>query len=87
MATVVKTITVTEKNEAWINSRVESGDYGNASEYICDLIRKDQATQSQHVKLAALLQEGLNSGFSERSVLDILEGAKASLKANGKVSV
>lgn len=85
MATVAKTIIVTEKNEAWINSRVESGDYGNASEYIRDLIRKDQAIQSQHAKLAALLQEGLNSGFSERSVLDILEDAKASLKANGKV--
>ena len=38
MATIV---TVAEKNEAWINARVESGDYGNASEYIRDLIRRD----------------------------------------------
>lgn len=59
MAAVAKTITVTEKNEAWINSRVESGNYGNASKYIRDLIRKDQAAQSQHAKLATLLQEGL----------------------------
>ena len=85
MATISKTITVTEKNEAWINSRVESGDYGNASEYIRDLIRKDQTTQSQQAKLAALLQEGLDSGFSERSVLDILEDAKARMKADGKI--
>lgn len=85
MATISKTITVTEKNEAWINSRVESGHYGNASEYIRDLIRKDQTTQSQQAKLAALLQEGLDSGFSERSVLDILEDAKARMKADGKI--
>jgi len=85
MATVPKTITVTEKNEAWIKSRVKSGDYGNASEYIRDLIRRDQATQSQHAQLAVLLQEGLDSGLSERSALDILEDAKARLKADGKV--
>jgi len=85
MATVPKTITVTEKNEAWIKSRVESGDYGNASEYIRDLIRKDQASESQHAKLASLLKEGLDSGISERSVLDILEEAKARMKADGKV--
>ncbi len=85
MATVPKTITVTEKNEAWIKARVESGDYGNASEYIRDLIRRDQAEQSKHTKLAALLQEGLDSGISERSILDILEDAKARLKADGKL--
>lgn len=36
-----KTITVTQKQDIWIKSQVESGEYGNDSEYIRDLIRKD----------------------------------------------
>ena len=85
MSTVAKTITVTQKNDAWIDSRIKSGDYGTASEYIRDLIRKDEREQSQQAKLADLLQEGLDSGISERSVLKILEDAKARLKTDGNL--
>jgi len=85
MSTIAKKITVTQKNDAWITCRIQSGDYGTASEYISDLIRKDEREQSQQSKLAALLQEGLDSGISERSVLKILEDAKARLKTDGNL--
>ena len=85
MSTIAKTITVTRKNDAWIDCRIQSGDYGTASEYIRDLIRKDEQEQSQQAKLADLLQEGLDSGISERSVLKILEDAKAKLEADGNL--
>ena len=42
MAMTKKTITVTHQQEQWIRGRVESGDYGNDSEYFRDLIRRDQ---------------------------------------------
>ena len=54
-------------------------------EYIRDLIRKDEREQSQQAQLATLLQEGLDSGISERSVLKILEDTKAKLKADGNL--
>ena len=54
-------------------------------EYIRDLIRKDEREQSQQAQLATLLREGLDSGISERSVLKILEDAKARLQADGKL--
>ena len=85
MSTIAKTITVTQKNDAWIACRIQSGDYGTVSEYIRDLIRKDEREQSQQTQLATLLQEGLDSGISERSVLKILEDAKARLQADGKL--
>ena len=42
MATVRKTITLTDQQDDWIKSQVERGDYTNDSEYIRDLIRRKQ---------------------------------------------
>ena len=45
----------------YVSERVESGQYGNTSEYVRDLIRKDQREQRM-LRLRALLEEGLASG-------------------------
>jgi len=71
-----KTITVTQQQDAWIKSQVESGDYGNDSEYIRDLIRKDHEYKSKLKTLRAALIAGENSGISQRSMADILVDAK-----------
>ena len=46
---------------AYIDARVATGHYGNTSEYIRDLVRKDQAEESK-ARLRALIEEGLASG-------------------------
>jgi len=46
---------------AYVTERVESGQYGNTSEYVRELIRKDQREQAI-VRLRALVEEGLASG-------------------------
>ena len=46
---------------AYIDERVQSGQYGNTSEYLRDLIRRDQHDQAkQHLR--DLIAEGLESG-------------------------
>ena len=45
----------------YVAERVASGQYGNTSEYVRDLIRKDQREQRIH-RLRALVEEGLASG-------------------------
>ena len=42
MATVRKTITLTEQQNAWIAAQIAAGHYTNDSEAILDLIRRDQ---------------------------------------------
>jgi putative addiction module CopG family antidote len=42
MATVRKTITLTEQQDDWIKVQVEGGHYTNDSKYIRDLIRREQ---------------------------------------------
>ena len=50
-----------EAMRAYIEARVSAGNYGNTSEYIRDLVRKDQQTQAK-VRLRHLIEEGLASG-------------------------
>lgn len=50
-----------ESMRSYIDARVASGHYGNTSEYIRDLIRKDQAEEAK-ARLRALIEEGLASG-------------------------
>ena len=45
----------------WIKAQVKGGRYGNASEYLRELIRRDQERQAQE-RLEALLLEGVQSG-------------------------
>jgi antitoxin ParD1/3/4 len=46
---------------AYIDSRVSAGNYGNTSEYIRDLVRKDQEEQARQ-RLRDLVEAGLASG-------------------------
>ena len=71
-----KTITVTERQESWIKSQIDSGDYGNDSEYLRDLIRNDQINKEKLAVLRHALIEGEESGISNRSMTDILADAK-----------
>jgi antitoxin ParD1/3/4 len=56
-------ISLTEKLKNFVESKVESGDYGNASEYVRDLIRKEQARAKAIAEIQVLLDEGEASRF------------------------
>ncbi len=45
----------------WIESQIKGGRYGNASEYVRELIRRDQERQAQQ-RLEQVLLEGVKSG-------------------------
>lgn len=45
----------------YIDQRVRSGDYGNTSEYLRELIRRDREEVAKK-RLRELIEEGLNSG-------------------------
>ncbi|MCE7508877.1 type II toxin-antitoxin system ParD family antitoxin [Alloalcanivorax xenomutans] len=59
-----KTITLTEQQDGWVKSQIESGQFGNDSEYIRHLIRQDQQAQEQLATLRQALVEGEASGES-----------------------
>ena len=71
----------------WVDSRTRTGRYGNASDYIRDLIRRDQERQEQIAQFQSLIDEGLASGLSPRSIAEVLQEARARAGITGRDDV
>ncbi len=82
MATVRKTIAVSASQEAWIKSQIARGTFTNDSEYIRDLVKRDQSQQDRLATLRQATAEGLDSGASDQSLEDIWNAAEGRA-ANG----
>lgn len=79
--TVRKTITLTGKQDAWIKAQIEGGGYTNDSEYLRELIRRDQEQKEKFRALKQAIQEGLDSGVSHRNLDEIWQEAETRHKA------
>jgi antitoxin ParD1/3/4 len=55
-----------------IDDRVRSGEYGNTSEYLRELIRRDQQYVAER-RLRDLIADGLESGDGRPATVDIIE--------------
>ena len=77
MAAIRKTITLTKKQEEWINAQSAHGDFTNDSEYLRDLVRRGQEQNARFQALKAAIQEGINSGVSNKTVNDIMGEVEA----------
>jgi len=62
MSTKRKTITVTDQQNNWIKAQIAAGEFTNDSEYIRDLIRRDQSSQADIDAIRAALVKGEKSG-------------------------
>lgn len=62
MATVRKTITVTDAQDSWIKAQIDSGQYTNDSECIRDLIRREQEQRYSLEAIRSALIAGEASG-------------------------
>lgn len=79
-------ISLPDKLKSYVESRVAEGSYASSSDYIRDLVRRDQEYETKRARLHAAIEEGRASGISERSVEDIIADAKKQIKkkANAK---
>ncbi|RLL55887.1 type II toxin-antitoxin system ParD family antitoxin [Mariprofundus sp. EBB-1] len=62
MTTVRKTITLTGQQDAWVKSQIDAGHYTNDSEFIRDLIRREQERNVEIEAIRAALVAGEESG-------------------------
>jgi len=72
------TMNVSLPNEMkdWVEAQVKTGRYGNSSDYVRDLVRKDQERAEAYEELNRLLDEGIASGFSEMSLDEVFDEAR-----------
>lgn len=61
-----------EALRSYIDDRVQSGEYGNTSEYLRELIRRDQPTMAER-RLRQLITDGLESGPARPATNDVID--------------
>jgi len=66
MGVVRKTITLTDQQDSWIKAQINAGHYTNDSEYIRDLIRREQERSVEIETIRSALIEGEASGEPKR---------------------
>ncbi len=81
MGTVRKTITLTEQQDSWVKAQIEAGHYTNDSEYIRDLIRREQERSAEIDAIRAALIESEASG--EPKPFDVISFKQRMLSAHG----
>ena len=72
-------VSLPERMKDWVEERLKDGCYASASDYVRELIRRDQ---EQRDALVGALIEGEESGVSGRTLQDIAAATKSKL-ANG----
>jgi antitoxin ParD1/3/4 len=85
MGTVRKTITFTEQQDQWIKAKIAGGQFTNDSEYIRDLVRRDQEKNAEIEAIRAALIEGERSGMSTRTPDDTRKAVREWMRENGQL--
>ena len=70
-------VSLPDPMKEWVEAQIESGHYSNASDYVRDLIRRDQEYQDKREILVKALIAGEKSGLSKRTIDDIWKDVKA----------
>jgi antitoxin ParD1/3/4 len=58
-------VSLPDPMKLWVERQASGGRYSNTSDYVRDLIRKDQERQSAIATLQAAITEGTESGTAE----------------------
>lgn len=69
-------ISLPDQMKAWVEEQTQGGRYGNASDYVRDLIRRDQERKAGLEDLQAIIDNGMASGVSEKDMAGILLEAR-----------
>ena len=74
-------ISLPEQMKAWVEEQTRSGRYGNSSDVVRDLIRREQVEAEKIAHWQRLVDEARASGLSSRTMEDIRAEAKALIAA------
>lgn len=73
-------ISLPDQMKAWVEEQTRSGRYGNSSDVVRDLIRREQVKAEKIAHMQRLVDEGRASGISTRTPREIIEAARAELR-------
>jgi antitoxin ParD1/3/4 len=65
-------ISLPDRLKAWVDERVAQGRYSSVSDYVRDLMRRDQDAAEARARLQAAIDAGRESPPSDRTIEDII---------------
>ena len=74
-------ISLPDQMKAWVEAQSADGRYANSSDYIRDLIRREQIKAEKIAHWNVLIEEAEASGISEQTPREIIADAKARIAA------
>ena len=70
-------ISLPDPMKSWVEAQTDGVRYANSSDYIRDLIRRDQERSAKIAHWQRLIDEARDSGISDKTVDQIFEEARA----------
>lgn len=80
-----QTITLSEPNHAWLQDRVDSGEFKTQTEAVNDALRRVREIESGVDHIRARLIQAEQGGFTTMTRDDILTASKEDLRRNGEL--
>lgn len=78
-----QTITISEPNHAWLQARVDSGEFKTQTEAVNDALRRAREIENGVEEIRAKLIRAEQRGFTDMTPDQILEQSKKELRKNG----
>ncbi|WP_214000611.1 type II toxin-antitoxin system ParD family antitoxin [Arsukibacterium sp.] len=72
-------ISLPDMMKSWVEQQAATGRYSNTSDYMRDLIRRDQQRAAKVAHVQQLVDEGIASGKGKRSMAELEMAALAKL--------
>ncbi|WP_226783122.1 type II toxin-antitoxin system ParD family antitoxin [Oceaniglobus trochenteri] len=69
-------VSLPDPMKSWVERQSLEGRYANSSDYVRDLIRRDQVRAEAIARMQSLVDEGLASGTGKRSMAEIRAEAR-----------
>ncbi|MEG8219729.1 type II toxin-antitoxin system ParD family antitoxin [Sphingomonas sp. HH69] len=70
-------ISLPDALKSWIEARVAEGRYSSSSDYVRDLVRREQEAEEKLRILRAAIEEGLASPETDATIDDIIADGRA----------
>lgn len=84
MAMAQMNISLPEGLKSWIEARVAEGRYSSSSDYVRDLVRREQEAEEKRRDLRAAIEEGLASPETDATIADIIADGRARRAAQSR---
>jgi antitoxin ParD1/3/4 len=77
-------VSLPDPMKEWVEEQAKAGRYANASDYVRDLIRRDQTRNDKIAAMQRFVDDGLKSGIGARTKDELFAAAQTRTAAAGE---